>query len=846
MSTRSATVIHGRPRAGLLSGVILSVLFAATLAPLATVESWLSELGEITPGAPAPYTVRVPLFLGLRDSAGQITAERGSIVVARGAIVDAEAAAAAAAIRRQSPDRVNQWIAYGTGFLILGLLYTTYLRRSHRGRLLRAQAVSLALLCGVSALVKAALLYSSLSILAVPVAGASIIAALAIDLYAGFATALIASFTVGLLAPFDPGVVAVLAVQGIAPVLALGDDRRHSRKETHIVGAGLVGGLAAGLTYVVLYYLSWRQSPLSELDRPLESAWLAAAAGGALSGLVALVCHPLYQWLLGEITKHRLVELSDLSNPLLKQIADKAPGTWQHSLAMANMAEVAAHTIGANARLVRCGALYHDLGKSLQPKYYIENLGPGDASPHDNLPPEVSCDAIFSHVTEGVRLARKERLPERVIDFMHMHHGDGFLEYFWAKCREQGNPKSLTAEEFRYPGVRPQSRETAILAICDAVEAASRTLKQPDARSIENLVQRIVYGKLHLGQLDESGLSMADLRLITSSLMDTIKHAYHVRVEYPWQREERAESESGSQRVTAPETPRAQEAAAERVRAKAARPPTHRIHEPPLDSLDVPRPYWRTFEDDSMRNLAMAQTERVSSQPPPVDDPALTPPRPASRPDTEPEPELEAELSPAVPYPALPGTPADAAHAPASSQDGDETTSPGHPDLRPPRPAAASTAREIPRTVAITVGTDTVSLRPVAEADPLPSVRPPPPPKSTVQLMKVGADGRAERTAGQASGDSPLAPRPSVHTETHRSASEDGALAPGVLVVGAPPATQPKKTAPRPAPSRPVGTGDANAESSAERGAARRPYATTPRPCRYDPKRRRRAATTTR
>jgi putative nucleotidyltransferase with HDIG domain len=193
---------------------------------------------------------------------------------------------------------------------------------------------------------------------------------------------------------------------------------------------------------------------------------------------------------------------------------------------------------------VRVGAYYHDLGKSLQPKYFIENLEPGETSPHDKLPPEVSTDAIFAHVTEGIANARKAGLHERIIDFMHMHHGNGVLEYFWAKCREQGNPKNLAVENFRYPGFPPQTRETAILAICDAVEAASRTLKNPDTKSIDALVQRIVYGKLHLGQLDESGLSMADLRRVADSLRETIKHANHGRIEYPWQKAQQDASAS--------------------------------------------------------------------------------------------------------------------------------------------------------------------------------------------------------------------------------------------------------------------------------------------------------------
>jgi putative nucleotidyltransferase with HDIG domain len=602
ISPHTSAIIRGRPRAGPIAGLIMSVVFGALMTLVATADSWVVDRDAFVVGRPAPITVRVPLFQGFRADGGGLSAGGGAILIDRGDVVDARTADLIAAIRG---DDESSAPAYAGAFFLLALLYTTYLRRSHRGKLLRTQAVSMALMIAVAIGVKVTMLTTPMSILVVPVAGAAIVATLAVDLYAGLATAFMAAFVIGLLTPFDAGVLAVLAIQAVATVLALGDGRRRSRTL-----AGAAGGLAAALAYTVFYYLAWRQAPLLELETPFRSALVAALAGGVLSGAVSLIAYPVYQWLLGEITAARLVELADLSNPMLRRIAENAPGTWQHSLAMANMAEIAANAVGANARLVRVGALYHDLGKSLQPKYYIENLTPGEGSPHEGLEPAISCDAIFSHVTEGVRLARKERLPERIIDFMHMHHGDGLLEYFWAKCKEQGNPENLTVENFRYPGIRPQNRETAIIAICDAVEAASRTLKQPDARAIENLVQRIVYGKLHLGQLDESGLAMADLRKLSNSLMDTIKHAHHVRVEYPWQREEReaaARAQPEAERTTAPEARRGLDAEEPPPRP-GDRVSTQRVYrEPPLDSLDVPRAYWR----EPARDPATAPTELI-------------------------------------------------------------------------------------------------------------------------------------------------------------------------------------------------------------------------------------------
>jgi hypothetical protein len=333
----------------------------------------------------------------------------------------------------------------------------------------------------------------------------------------------------------------VLSAQGVTAVLALG---RPRRRRVFLL-AGAVGGLAAAGVTLALAALADPRLIVEELTDPVRSGTIAALLGGLLSAPLAYLLVAPIERLAGDIPRARLVELAELSNPLLKMIAAQAPGTWQHSLAMANMAEICANAIGANALLVRVGAYYHDLGKALQPAYYIENLTSGQLSPHAELAPETSADAIFSHVTEGVRLGREHGLPNPIIEFMHMHHGDGLVEYFWSKCLEQGNPRGLGEDDFRYPGIRPQSRETAILAICDAVEAASRSLHKPDGRGIDALVQRIVYGKLHSGQLDESGLTVPELRRLANTLCDTLKHAHHVRLEYPWQREERARSSAG-------------------------------------------------------------------------------------------------------------------------------------------------------------------------------------------------------------------------------------------------------------------------------------------------------------
>jgi putative nucleotidyltransferase with HDIG domain len=183
------------------------------------------------------------------------------------------------------------------------------------------------------------------------------------------------------------------------------------------------------------------------------------------------------------------------------------------------------------------GAYYHDLGKTVQPKYFVENLAHGERTPHEDLEPEVSADAIMAHVVMGTKILRQGGIPEPVVEFAYTHHGTQTVEYFWSKCKEAGNPKGLTQEHFRYPGMKPQTKETAILMLVDSIEAASRTIFPPEQKKFEEMIQRVIFTKLAAGQLDESGLTLEDLRIITGRMASTLVNMYHGRIKYPWQRE---------------------------------------------------------------------------------------------------------------------------------------------------------------------------------------------------------------------------------------------------------------------------------------------------------------------
>jgi putative nucleotidyltransferase with HDIG domain len=206
---------------------------------------------------------------------------------------------------------------------------------------------------------------------------------------------------------------------------------------------------------------------------------------------------------------------------------------------MANLAEAAASAVGADALLVRVGAYYHDLGKTVQPKYFVENLAPGEESPHDEHDPEISADAIMAHVVSGTKILREGGIPEPVVEFAYTHHGTQIVEYFWHKCVDAGNPKGLTEEHFRYPGMKPPTKETAILMLVDSIEAASRTIDPPERDKFEEMIQRIIFTKLRTGQLDDSGLTLSDLRILVTRMSDTLVNMFHHRIRYPWQEQRR-------------------------------------------------------------------------------------------------------------------------------------------------------------------------------------------------------------------------------------------------------------------------------------------------------------------
>jgi hypothetical protein len=548
-----------------MPSVILLGLSAAIFATLVVrAELFVAPLA-VLPGEPAPVTLRIPSTFALpAEGEPSIAHPR----VARGTIVPegegGDRVRAYEAERR--PLRLD--VLFGTFFacLFVFLMLGQWLRTlsPSRGSLVRTHVGLLGLYLLFLALTKLMLLFTDLGTTVAPVAAVTLWARVYLDRRTAFVVAVGLASLVAASIDFDPITITTLAAQGMVPVLVARDKKRPAI----FVLAGLVGGLAAAGTLSasrVLFvgYFDF----VEEISDPTRSELVAALLGGTLAGVLAWALHSAALLLLGAVSRQRLLELTDLDHPLLRRMAKDAPGSWEHARAMANLAEAATSAIRGDALLVRVGAYYHDLGKTIQPKYFVENLTQEDTTPHEGLPPDLSADAIKAHVVEGVEILRDGGIPEGVVEFAYTHHGTSVIEFFWHQNLKQGNPKHLEETFFRYPGMRPRTKETGILMLVDAVEAASRTIDPPERSKFEEMVQRIVWNKLRQGQLDESGLTLSELRIVTANLVETLCNIHHSRIRYPWQDRR---STAGSLPAPAVATEEDMERAAEREAETAA------------------------------------------------------------------------------------------------------------------------------------------------------------------------------------------------------------------------------------------------------------------------------------
>jgi len=312
--------------------------------------------------------------------------------------------------------------------------------------------------------------------------------------------------------------------------------RRISQRDQFYQAIAVLVG--AEVVLVVLLRVLW-----GEEWTGIGQSLLAGTLSPVVSMALALFLLPVVEPLVGACSDLTLLELSDLNHPLLKEMALVAQGTFHHSQVVAQLAEQAARAIGANALLTRVGALFHDIGKMNKPEYYVENQR-GGPNKHDDLSPRMSALVVASHVKEGIELARRWRLPEQVVAFIPEHHGTQVMKFFYHKALENSHGEPVKVEDFRYPGPRPQSRETAILMLADAVEAAARSLTKPTPSRLREITKQIIEDRLLSGELDDCGLTLRDLAMVRESFISLLSGIHHARIAYPGQRTQ-AESREG-------------------------------------------------------------------------------------------------------------------------------------------------------------------------------------------------------------------------------------------------------------------------------------------------------------
>lgn len=258
-----------------------------------------------------------------------------------------------------------------------------------------------------------------------------------------------------------------------------------------------------------------------------------AAAGAILSGILTIGVLPFFESTFDIVTNAKLLELSNPNNPLLKKLLMEAPGTYHHSILVANLAELAAEQVGGNPLLARIGAYYHDVGKTKRPYFFRENQF-GKKNPHDRLKPEVSSKIIISHVKDGSELAKEYNLPKTIHDFIVTHHGETLVKYFYLTVKNNSeNPEEVKEEDFKYPGPKPMSKEQGIVMLADSTEAAVRSINEPTEEKIEKMVNNIIDDKLASGQLDNCDLTLRDISKIKKCFLKALNGIHHERIEYP-------------------------------------------------------------------------------------------------------------------------------------------------------------------------------------------------------------------------------------------------------------------------------------------------------------------------
>ncbi|SFJ65206.1 HD family phosphohydrolase [Olleya namhaensis] len=455
--------------------------------------------------------------------------DKGTLIISKGEVVNDEKYQVLTSLSKEYESQVwskssYNWIIFAYTLLVaLALLMLLLFIRKYRLDVYKNNTKVTFIFFNVFIMVLLTTLivnYNSEYVYLVPIAILPLVLKAFFDARLGLFTHVITVLLLGSIVPNSYEYMFLQIIAGIVTILTVSE--LYKRANLFIS----VGQIT--LVYIIAYFAFFVIHEASIDNLKWETFGLFV-----LCGLATLFVQPLiyvYEKLFGLVSDVSLLELSDTNSKLLKELSNKAPGTFHHSLNVANLAEASANEINANAMLVRVGALYHDIGKMKSPTYFTENQSSGINS-HDELSPKESAKIIINHVLDGIEIAKKNNLPDRVIDFIRTHHGTSQVYYFYMK--EKANHEDVDINDFTYPGPKPFSKETAILMMCDSVEAASKSLKEPTSSKIDNFVENIINKQKDDGQFLNADITFKEIESIKKVLKRKLANIYHLRIEYP-------------------------------------------------------------------------------------------------------------------------------------------------------------------------------------------------------------------------------------------------------------------------------------------------------------------------
>lgn len=404
---------------------------------------------------------------------------------------------------------------------VLGMQYM-YLKKEKKEILIDTKLVFLILLLNLLSVISARV-FTFVSLFIIPIACAPILMTVFLDSKISIVINSLNLLFLAVIVGFDPQVILIGIVSTIVSSTTL---KKVSQRNDILYSTVYV---AAAVAVVILS----SGILLSNNIKQILLDVILAVFGAFISGILAMGLLPFLESSFSLVTNMKLLELSNPNNPLLKRLLMEAPGTYHHSVMVANLAEVAAEEVGANPMLVRVGAYYHDVGKIKRPFFFGENQL-GGTNPHDKISPTLSTTIIISHVKDGLELAKEYDIPKVVSDMIVQHHGTTLVKYFYYTLKNSSeNPDEIREEDFRYPGPKPQSKEAAIIMMADSVEAAVRSIQEPTLEKIEDMVNNIVKDKMNSNQLNECDLTFRELEVIKACFLRVLKGIYHHRIEYP-------------------------------------------------------------------------------------------------------------------------------------------------------------------------------------------------------------------------------------------------------------------------------------------------------------------------